>query len=67
MEKGPVWAGLDIVNDAGLEIHVERTGNVLPRASFREKSGEPTVSMRRRIFLDATIRLKDIDKDTYGF
>lgn len=43
VEQGPVRTRLDIVDGARLKIDVERTGNVLARASLGEERGEAAV------------------------
>ena len=43
MEERPVGAGLDIIDDTGLEIDIERTGDVFASAGLREEGGESMV------------------------
>ena len=57
VEEGPVGTRLDIVDGARLKIDVERTGDVLARASLGEERGEPAVVVGLGFLRGTTIRL----------
>ena len=57
VEERPVRAVLHVVNDARLEIDVERSRDVLARGRLREESAEAIVIGRWRAFNKTAIRL----------
>lgn len=57
MEKTPVCASLDFVDDIGLEVDVERSGHVFSRGRLGEEGGEAIIAGGRRTFLQTTIGL----------
>jgi hypothetical protein len=57
VEERPVGAGLDIIDDTGLEIDIERTGDVFASAGLREEGGETTIGVRGGVLLETTVRL----------
>ncbi len=57
MEQAPVWAVPDLIDDIGLKIDVERTGDMLSRGSLGEESAETVVILGGRSFHEATIGL----------
>lgn len=57
MEKTPVRAASDLIDDIGLEVDVERTGHVLSGGCLREKCAEAIIVGTRRTIDQATIRL----------
>jgi hypothetical protein len=59
VEKAPVGASPHLINHVGLEIDVERAGDVLARGCLGEERAEAIVAARRRALDEATIGLKD--------
>ena len=45
VEQRAIRTGLDIVDCAGLEVNVERAGDILARASLGEERREATVAV----------------------
>lgn len=59
MEKTPVRASLDFVNDIGLEVDVERPRHVFPRGRFGEEGAEAFVAGGGGTFFKAAIGLRN--------
>ena len=57
MEKTPVGAGSDLIDDVGLQVDVEGAGDVLARGGLREESAEAVIVGGRRALYKAPIRL----------
>lgn len=58
VEKTPVRAASDLIDDIGLEVDVERTGHVLAGGCLREKCAEAIIAGTRRTINQTTIRLE---------
>ena len=59
MEKAPVCARSYLVDDIGLQVNVERAGNVLSRRRLGEERAEAIVIMGGRAFDKTTVRLEN--------
>ena len=57
MEKTPVGTGADLVDNVGLEVDVERAGNVLARRGLGEESAEAIIVGRGGALNETTIGL----------
>lgn len=57
MEERPVRADLHVVDNTRLEIHVDRTGNVLSGSGLGKESGETVLSSFYNAFLNTTVGL----------
>jgi len=57
VEKRPVRADLHVVDNTRLEIHVDRTGNVLSGSGLGKESCETILSSFCDAFLDTTVGL----------
>ena len=63
MEQRAIRTGLDIVDCAGLEVNVERAGDILARASLGEERRETTVVVGLRALSRSAVRLlKEMSK-----
>jgi hypothetical protein len=58
VEKTPVCARSNLVDDIGFQVDVERTGHVLARGGFREESAETIIVRGRRVLNETTVGLK---------
>lgn len=57
VEKATVGTSLKLIDDIGLEVNVEGTGDMFSSRSFGEKGPEPVVAGRGGAFHQTTIRL----------
>ena len=57
MEQATVCARSDLIDDIRLEIHVERTRDMLSRRGLREESGETIIVLRWGSLNETTVGL----------
>jgi len=57
MKERPVWADLHIIDDARLEVYVDRTRDVFSCSGFRKESRKTVLSRFCSAFLDTTVGL----------
>jgi len=57
VEETAVGTGSDLIDDIGLEVNIEGTGNVFSGRGLREEGAEPVITRRDRIPGQTTIRL----------
>lgn len=65
VEKTPVWAVPDFINNVRLEVDVQGPGHVLARRRFREESAEATVVGRGGSFHQTAIGLNRCHSENY--
>ena len=59
VEETPVGAGPYLVDDIGLQVNVERAGNVLSRRRLGEERAKAIVIMGGRAFDKTAVRLEN--------
>jgi len=57
VEETAVSAGSDLIDDIGLEVNIEGTGNVFSGRGLREEGAEPVITGRGGTLDQTTIRL----------
>jgi len=60
VEKTAVSASSDLVDDIGLKVNVEGTGNVFPGRGFREEGAEPVATGRGSAFDQTAVRTEAV-------
>lgn len=68
MEETTIGTTSDLIDDIGLKVNVEGTGNVFSGGSFGEESAEPVITRRGRVPHQTAIRLGKgfVRKNTYS-
>ena len=57
MEQGTILPSPDLINNAWLEIDIERAGDVFPAAGLREESGKAIIVGGRRALKETPVGL----------
>ena len=57
MEEAAVGTGSDLIDDIGLKVNIEGTGNVFSGRGLREEGAKPVITGRGRTLDQTTVRL----------